>query len=460
MKILQEIIRQGGLPYFCGGYVRDSLLGVQSKDIDVEVFGMEAEKLHSVLSKFGKVDDVGQSFGVLKIKYEGIDYDFSLPRTEKKNGSGYKGFDIMPDPNLSLEMAAARRDFTFNAIYMGTDGKLYDPYNGALDLKYGILSATSPAYVECSLRPVRGFQLASRFNLKADEKTVYLSRLLLDESKTLSQERIRIEWLKWCKGSYPKAGLDFLEQCGYIQNYPTLDVLQFIPQHVEYYPEGASNINQKGVWQKGVWEHTKYVCQAMAKICDREGIHGVRRQELFFSALLHDVGKVNTTVVNKKGNWASPRHDKTGVPIAKKFLEETLGILTMSKKVLPLISEHMVHYEYKERNPSSKSVKKLAFRLGDASIEDLALLIEADYAGRPPLKESPVGIFKILNLARYLGVNLQAEKALVSGQDLIEIGYKPGVSFGKMLEFAYNLQFNGFSKDKILKQIQGNFKQW
>ncbi len=111
-----------------GGSVRDMLLDVPSKDIDIEVFGLDADELVGILSQFGKVDAVGKSFGVLKVQMKGKDYDFSLPRRENKEGRGHKGFMVAVDPNMSLAEASKRRDFTINAIsYNPLTEIYYDP---------------------------------------------------------------------------------------------------------------------------------------------------------------------------------------------------------------------------------------------------------------------------------------------------------------------------------------------
>ena len=102
-----------------GGWVRDHLLGIDSKDLDFEVFGLELGPLERVLRRFGRVQRVGKQFGVLRI--QGLDVDFSLPRRDNKIGSGHRGFRIETDPTMSFHDAALRRDLTVNS--MGFDPK-------------------------------------------------------------------------------------------------------------------------------------------------------------------------------------------------------------------------------------------------------------------------------------------------------------------------------------------------
>ena len=100
--------RAGGRALIVGGWVRDELLGRRSKDLDLEVFGLPADRLRPLLETFGRVDTVGESFTVYKLGA----IDVSLPRRESKIGRGHKGFAVEGDPTLSSTEAARRRDFT------------------------------------------------------------------------------------------------------------------------------------------------------------------------------------------------------------------------------------------------------------------------------------------------------------------------------------------------------------
>ena len=116
-----------------GGCVRDELMNVEPKDFDVEVYGIEPQKLKEILEKFGKVDAVGEAFTVYKI---GQNLDVSLPRREKKVSSGHKGFVVEGDPQMSFADAAKRRDFTINAIMKDAlTGEIVDVYDGRADIE-------------------------------------------------------------------------------------------------------------------------------------------------------------------------------------------------------------------------------------------------------------------------------------------------------------------------------------
>ncbi|MGI9036202.1 MAG: hypothetical protein ACR2GD_09215 [Pyrinomonadaceae bacterium] len=111
---LAEIIKEaGGRAMLVGGCVRDELMGIEPKDWDLEIYGIEPPKLRKILDDFGKVDAVGEAFTVYKV---GNDLDVALPRRERKTGRGHRGFVVEGDQNMSFAEAAKRRDFTINAI--------------------------------------------------------------------------------------------------------------------------------------------------------------------------------------------------------------------------------------------------------------------------------------------------------------------------------------------------------
>jgi len=164
-SILTDINNKGGRALIVGGAVRDAILGASPKDIDFEVYNVNYEDLNQILSNYGKADLVGQSFGVIKfVGEDGSDFDFSLPRLDSKSGVGHKDFNVQVRSDLSPEEAAARRDFTINAIsYNPITGEIIDPYNGRQDLQNKILRHTSEAFSEDPLRVLRGMQFASRW---------------------------------------------------------------------------------------------------------------------------------------------------------------------------------------------------------------------------------------------------------------------------------------------------------
>ena len=221
-SIVEAIAAAGGRALLVGGWVRDHLLGIDSKDLDFEVFGLELEPLERVLRRYGRVQRVGKQFGVLRI--QGLDVDFSLPRRDNKVGSGHRGFRIETDPTMSFHDAALRRDLTVNS--MGFDPEtqeILDPHDGRADLTSRTLRATSRLhFAEDPLRGLRAIQFAARLEMKATQELIELcAELNLSE---LPKERFRTEFDKWfSRGVTPSLGLELLFSSRLNRHFPGLE---------------------------------------------------------------------------------------------------------------------------------------------------------------------------------------------------------------------------------------------
>src|SRR6185503_2945132 len=187
-----EAIRgAGGRALIVGGWVRDRLVGLEPEkredsNVDLEIFGIPGDRLRALLEAFGRVEAVGESFQVYKIG--GV--DVSLPRRDSKAGRGHRGFVVTGDPEMSIEEAARRRDFTVNAISWDplTD-EYFDPFDGRADIKRRLLRMVDPkTFADDSLRVLRAVQFAARFEFMLDEATAALCRTIpLDD---LPSERV------------------------------------------------------------------------------------------------------------------------------------------------------------------------------------------------------------------------------------------------------------------------------
>src|SRR5678816_1089140 len=161
----------GGRALLVGGCVRDLLMGQEPKDWDVEVYGIDPNKVRVLLDQIGSVNVVGEAFTVYKL---GPDLDVSLPRRERKSGRGHRAFVIEGDPSMTIEDAARRRDFTINAIMQDPlTGELIDPFGGRRDIEARVLRAVAAeTFVDDSLRVLRAAQFAARFEFQIDPDTV------------------------------------------------------------------------------------------------------------------------------------------------------------------------------------------------------------------------------------------------------------------------------------------------
>ncbi|MFW2590384.1 CCA tRNA nucleotidyltransferase [Aliarcobacter butzleri] len=226
-----------------GGCVRDSFLNKKIKDYDVEIFNFDSlEILEKSLKKFGNVNLVGKSFGVLTLKIDEYDFDFSLPRIEKKVGNSHTDFEVSTNANLSFKEAAIRRDFTINAIgYDYFKNEILDPFGGMNDLKNKIIKhIDDKTFVEDSLRVYRSVQFASRFEFKIDENTKILCKKIVSsgELKFLPKERVFEELKKlFLKSKKPSLGLNLLKEFNIMnieQNLEEIDNLAFILKDKNY----------------------------------------------------------------------------------------------------------------------------------------------------------------------------------------------------------------------------------
>lgn len=433
--ITSAIAEAGGRAFFVGGCVRDFLLGLPSKDYDVEVYGISADKLVEVLSKFGKVDMVGRSFGVLKLKGL-IEVDFTLPRRENKTGRGHKGFTVSVDPNMSFAEACRRRDFTVNAILKDVlTGEIVDPFGGLADLESKIIRhIDSKTFVEDPLRVYRGVQLAARLGFEIHPDTLKLmSRIDLSD---LPKERIYEEFKKLLlKADKPSIGLRYMQVIGVLERmHPLLNAIVGCLQDPDHHPEGD------------VWEHTLMVVDEAAKLRNKS-----KNAEAFmFAALLHDIGKpVVTEQVN--GRIVSRQHDVVGEGLAREFMLTLTNEKDLISKVCVLVRKHMRPFAlYRDRDRVSDGALRRFARKAD--IFEVLLLAEADNAGRGKKQDfAPIRHWFEENIKK---LSLDQEiKPLVSGRDLIAMGFSPSPKFGEVLKKAFEMQLDGVPLETIKQRV-------
>ncbi|MDR1789184.1 MAG: polynucleotide adenylyltransferase [Opitutaceae bacterium] len=444
LRAVLETLRRHSRPRLAGGCVRDSLLGIPVKDYDIEVGGgITFERLHALLAPFGATDVVGRSFGVIKLRLRGREYDFSLPRRESKTGAGHRGFAVRPDPDLTDAEAAARRDFTLNSIACDPfTGELIDPFGGQRDLRAKILRHTSPAFTEDPLRVLRAFQFAARFDLVLAPETAALCRSISATHAELPAERVWGEWAKWAAQSVrPSRGLDVLVQTGWLAHYPEIAALRGTPQEPDWHPEGD------------VFAHTAHCCDALASLPEyrlaeaSEKLNAdAHRRVLMFATLAHDFGKPSvTTRAERRGRlrWTSPGHEAAGVPLAESFLRRVGAPHFYAPLVTPLVKNHLVHHS--GNGLTQTQIRRLARRLAPATVNDLCAVMSADALGRPPLDgaDSLALIAALRQGAAELALATEAPKPLLRGRDLVALGMRPGPRFKPVLRAAFEAQLEG-----------------
>lgn len=424
----------GGRTYYVGGCVRDSLMGVGAKDIDIEIHGISYDNLLSILEEMGKVRVTGASFGVFGLK--GSDLDIAMPRKEEATGRGHKDFAVYTDPFIGEEKAALRRDFTLNALMQDVlTEEILDFYGGRSDLEKGIIRhVNSESFVEDPLRVLRAAQFAARFNFSVAEETVKLCSGM--DLTALSRERIMTELEKaLLKAEKPSVFFKTLAEMGQLSYwFPEVEALRGIPQNPRFHPEGD------------VWNHT------MDTLDDAAGLRKEAKKPLYFmlSALCHDFGKTVTTE-EIDGQIHAYRHETEGEEIVRGFLTRITSETDLIRYVLNMVLMHM----RPNMLAASGSSKKSYMHMFDKSVEpsDLLLLAKADYMGSTPpedyslteeLLRNKLEVFKELMSRPY-----------VKGADLVEAGIKPGPEFREALDYAHKLRLAGVEKSVAISQTLG-----
>lgn len=429
-RIYKAIQAAGGTPCRVGGSVRDQFRGITPKDIDTEVYGISADTLVAILARFGKVNAVGASFGVIKLRVGEEEFDFSLPRRDNKTGTGHRGFMVEVDHAMTVTDAAARRDFTINAISIAPDGTVIDPYNGVADLKAGILRHTSAAFAEDPLRVLRGMQFAGRMNLTTTRETAAMCFSIRDEYPTLAKERVYGEWFKWAtKSIMPSKGLEFLYATKWVYLYPEISAMIGVPQDPIWHKEG------------GVFQHTKHVCDAAAAIARREGLSEEDTAILVFGALAHDMGKpITSKISTKSGRIIAPAHPEVGESIARDFMHS----IGAPEHIVQAVSElTLFHMRHLHGNPgkNTNAARRLAGKM-TISPYMLGLIMEADQSGRPWTGEFMTNPDAIEFVAAMTEAKAQIVP-LFQGRHLIAMGMKPGKEMGIILKAIAEAQVEG-----------------
>ncbi len=438
LRLLAALRAAGAKPYVVGGAVRDAFLGLPTKDYDVEVFGLPAERLEPVLAEHGRVDAVGQAFRVYKLSgVEGVPgaLDVALPRRDSKVGPGHRGIAVAGDPALSVEEAARRRDFTMNAmLFDPPTGELLDPWGGRRDLEDRRLRAVDPrTFGEDPLRALRAVQFAARFELAVDPATAALcASMPLAE---LPPERVFGEIEKLLlKARRPSLGLALLKSWGMLPAVaPELLPLEATPQDPGWHPEGD------------VWTHTLQALDEAAALRDELVDDRPRQLALMLGALCHDLGKPATTRF-QDGRIRSLGHEEAGLPPTRALLDlwnvHTLLGYDVRQQVLGLVAHHLKPGQlYDERD-----------RVGDGAIRRLARKCEpdllyrvakADCLGRRPGDFEPVAMewFRARVLA--LDVAVRPPEPILKGRDLVALGVPPGPEIGRVLRAVYERQLDG-----------------
>ena len=404
LKIARLLKDAGGRALLVGGCVRDFLLHEEVKDFDLEIHGLSGEKIRSALQGSFELDLVGASFGVMKVRHHPV--DLALPRRENKIGAGHRGFLVETCPNLSFAEAAARRDFTINAIMLDPlTGEILDPWHGQRDLADGLLRHVSEHFSEDPLRVLRGMQFSARFGFRVAPETVRLCETL--SQNELAPERIRAEWKKLLrKGVTPSLGLDFLKQCRWLRFYPELD-----------------GLNERG------WADTRRRFDRAAKL--RSGSDASDDDPILMTAALFR---------NCTDPEAACRAFCLRLKNRTRVTEGAVRLLLCAPD-MDRLSPH-----------DDAGIRRLSLRA-----DGLALLLKLAEASSPETDKNEADRLRgIRRRAFELGVLAEPPKPLLLGRDLTAQGIPPGPEMGRLLQKCLDAQLSGvfFTKEDGLRFLQ------
>jgi tRNA nucleotidyltransferase (CCA-adding enzyme) len=451
LKICEAVRAAGGRAVLVGGSVRDRLLGVESKDFDIEVYGIEAARLRSVLESIARVNTVGEHFSVYKLVFqhraesaavdapsselevrnnERVEIDVSIPRRESKSGHGHRGFVIEGDPAMTFAEAARRRDFTINAVmYDPLAGETIDPYGGAEDFKRRMLRAVAAdTFVEDSLRVLRAVQLAARFEMTVEPETAELCRSI--DLSDLPSERIwgEIEKLLLL-AERPSIGLRTALELGVLDKlFPEIGAL------VEF--EGDERFNASA----GALTHTKLSLDEAVRLAGE--LSKPERVAVMLATLCHELGE---PIAAKLGDRQSIDQAELSVEPARSVMK-TLGLHTLAgydvrSQVLSLVHERLkpIQFYASRDEVSDGDFRRLSQRVDIDLLYRVAKACALARAG----SSSSIAEDWFIERTRKLGVEHGPPAPLLLGRHLIEAGYRPGPEMGRVLRLVYELQLDG-----------------
>ena len=429
-QIAKLVQQKGGRTFYVGGYVRDKLLNIENKDVDIEVHGITPNDLYDILKQIGTPLSYGNSFGVYSLK--GHDIDIALPRSEKCIGNKHTDFKIDVDPFIGYKKACKRRDITINALMQDvlTD-EILDYYHGLDDLKNKVIRyVDKDTFVEDPLRVLRVAQFASRLEFVVDKETIELCKSI--DLAYLSKERVEEELRKAIlKANKPSIFFDVLKDMNQLSYwFKEVEDLIGVKQDPIYHPEGD------------VYIHTMQVidrCASYREKCDS--------YPFMLLGLTHDFGKVVASAL-VKGRIHAYNHENEGISLVETFLKRICNRKEVIKYVTNMVKNHMLPNKYAKDNSSIKKTNRMFY---DAyNPQDLIYFSLCDNGNTSNLEYLT---------SRYEIYKETISKPYVQGQDLIEAGIKPGIEFNELLDYATKLRLSNINKEAALKQVLAYYRQ-
>jgi poly(A) polymerase len=419
--------------FLVGGCVRDLLLGREPADYDVSTSATPEQ----VLRLFPDGITVGAQFGVILVPREGVKVEVATFRSDVGYTDGRH-----PDQVVfanSAEEDVKRRDFTINGLVMRHNtAEILDFVDGQADLRAGIIRAIGEPdgrFAEDKLRMLRAVRFAARFGYEIEPKTFAAIRKHAREISQVSAERIRDELTKLLTEGAARSGFELLDSSWLLSIVlPEIAAMQGVEQPPQYHPEGD------------VWVHTLLMLEGLPAGCSATLAWGV---------LLHDVGKPATFRSAKEtgDRIRFDRHVEVGLAISKQILGRLRFSNDETEQILSLVEHHM---KFKDVGRMRPATLKRFVRL--PRFEEHLTLHRLDCLSSHRNLESYEFVTEFL---RTTPPEVVRPARLVTGEDVLGMGYQPGPLVGKILAAVEEAQLNGelASREDAISFVDSKFRK-
>jgi poly(A) polymerase len=439
-QIVERLRTAGHAAYFAGGCVRDLLLGWEPLDFDVATSATPEQ----VLAMFPRTFAVGAQFGVVLVvdAYDGSEIltEVATFRNDGAYSDGRRPESVSYTD--SAEQDVLRRDFTINGMLIdperlqaaGSVGDaVLDFVGGGADLQRGIIRAIGDPdqrFAEDKLRMLRAVRFAARFGFEIEHKTMHSIRATASAIDQVSRERVREELTRMLTEGAARRAFELLERSGLlVEVLPEVARMRGVSQPPQYHPEGD------------VWIHTLMLLQQLPAGCPAT---------LAWGALLHDVGKP-ATFRRAPDRIRFDGHVEVGVRMAEEICHRLRMSNSDTDQIVALVANHM---RFADVEKMRDSTLKRFFRL--QRFDDHLALHRMDCMASHR------------NLSLYEFVRERYETAepeqirptpLITGDDLIALGYRPGPDFRGLLNFVEDAQLEGtiHTREEALAMIAERF---
>ena len=415
VSFILEQLNKNGSGFLVGGAVRDLIMGRVPGDYDFAT-DIEYARLKEIFADYSP-KEVGAHFGILIIKVNGKSYEIAKFRKEKGiyNSRYPKEIKFIN----SIDEDLARRDFTINALAYNEKTGVIDLYRGKKDIKYRTIKFVGNPKLrieEDALRIMRAFRFISKLGFSLDKKTadaIYEKRRFLSK---ISKERIFDELSKILLGPYVKKALYEMKNLGIFE--------LIIPEFKYTYKFKLGDFKNKN--------NLFYHIVNTVDFCKRDLITRL-------SALFHDLGKINTRIIDAKGNSFYYGHEKESALIA----EEKLRQLKASKDIIFSVKNIILNHMRVEQDLSVKELKKLIMELGKENLSRLFNLMSANMNSKTDSdkEKEKILIDKLkdrIEEIEKMGKIPDIRDIAISGVDLINSGFE-AKEIGKIKNEVYNL---------------------